>query len=100
MRLKAQRYFLRLLFCLSLLELPHCKHRITQKDAETLAQKSLQEYCIQEHLSPETFQTTTVTSEGSCPWVYDYESKTLPKHFVRIYIDKEGKVERHRMVDE
>lgn len=89
-----------LFFGLSLLGLTHCKHNITQKDAEILAQKSLQEYCIRERLSPETFQAPTVTSEGSYPWVYDYESKTLPKHFVRIYIDKEGKVERHRMVDE
>ncbi len=100
MRHKTQRYFLLLLFCLSLLGLPHCKHPLTQKNAEALAQKSLQEYCMQENLSPELFQAPTLSAEGPYPWIFDYESKTVPKHLVRIYVDTEGKVERHRMIDE
>jgi len=76
-----------------------CGLVVTTKKAETIAAQRLADYCTTEKMSVTNFSKPTMTSDEKHPWIFDFVSSTTPKHSVRIYVNKNGKTDMHRMVE-
>jgi hypothetical protein len=70
-----------------------------EAEARRLADAALIEYRERERLPTGAFGPPVISAEGRYPWVFDYTSRTHPRHLVRIYVDSSGRVERHRLIE-
>lgn len=76
-----------------------CNHSISREQSLQIADTKLQEYCNKEGLKMSQFADPVISSDAKHPWIYDYKSKGFPSHLVRIYINKRGDAEIHRMIE-
>jgi hypothetical protein len=68
-------------------------------EAQAASRKRLEAYALSEGMDPKVIREVSVTSDKAHPWIFDFESKTTPKHMVRMYVKANGEVEIHRMIE-
>ena len=84
--------------CISLVA-TNCNRSISKDKAGQIAASRLKEYCKQEGLVIARFSKPEISSDEKHPWIFDYTSNTSPRHLIRIYIDRYGNAEIHRMIE-
>lgn len=81
------------------LQMSSCDRVRSEAQARQLSRQRVEEYASTEHLDPKAFLEVKLTSDQTHSWIFDFESTTVPRHLVRIYVSRNGALEVNRMIE-
>ena len=88
-----------LLLCIAIVATISFIH-VRGERAKVIAKNRIEEYCKNENIPLAAMSAPIISKEKLLEWIFDYTSKTNPKHEVRFLIDIFGHVKTHRFIED
>jgi len=92
------RYVL-ILLCIVFCLLTYIVH-VGGNYAREIAKYRIEKYCFKNQIPQEKMSAPCISKSRFYEWLFEYDSDTKPKHYVRLYIDVFGVVKEHCLIGE